>query len=137
MQWYAEVTSFSDGLRLPSTICGLLVSWELHVVGEESARRITTPTAGRVVDRSSYSPALRPGMCVASQTMSSTSGIPLLGPDGSRWVTVTKHSFPMENDVVHHPSYSPSNDTVIATLEHSFPNSDIGLAKLNPGMKYS
>ena len=76
-------------------------------------------------------------MYVASQTMSSTSGIPLLGPDGSRWVTVAKHSFPMANDVVYHPSYSPSKDTVIATLEYFFPNFNIGLAKLSPGMKYS
>ena len=48
VQWYAEVTSFSDGLRLPSTICGLLVSWKLHIAGEESARKIITPMAGRV-----------------------------------------------------------------------------------------
>jgi len=76
-------------------------------------------------------------MCDASQTMSNTSDIPLLRPDGSRWVTIAKQNFPMEYAAIHHPAYSPSEDMVIATLEYSFPNSDIGLAKLNPGMKYS
>ena len=38
VRWYTEVMSAVDGLNIPSTICGLIVTWKVFSGYEESAR---------------------------------------------------------------------------------------------------
>jgi hypothetical protein len=111
VRWYAEVISVIDGLQMPSTICGLILMWEVFSDFGELARR-SIILDKQNVDSTSYKPMLRPGVLLKSSTgTGTTSGIPLKGPDGKRWFTVAHHGFKVDNKV-HHPRVNGSNTIV-------------------------
>jgi hypothetical protein len=129
----------TDGLQMSSTICGLILMWEVFSDFGESARRSIIPDKQNV-DSTSYKSMLRPGVLLVSSTGSgTTSGIPLKGPDGKRWFMVAHHGFKVD-DKVHHPRVNGSN-TIVGRVQndHRYTcfGSDIGLAKLEPGLTYS
>lgn len=143
VRWYAEVRSVSDGRKLPTTICGLLVMWQVFPIFGESARRAIIPSSyQRIIDNTSYQPALRPGILLESNARTGTiSGVPVRDPQGNCYFTIAEYGFKLEGDAeVHHSRYM-EGDRLIGRFEHvkrnTFPRSDIGLAKLEGGLTYS
>ena len=126
-----------DGVKLPSKICGLLVQWKVWKNGDsEFGRRAIIPVGSTITNTTSYSPTLRPSVLVESAGgRGSSSGIPLLGADGSRYITVAAHSFLDGDGDVYHPIYDHNN--LIARMQSTIPGFDIALTKLEEGITYS
>jgi hypothetical protein len=93
---------------------------------------------------------LRPGIMLAgfhsdmAQGLATTSGVCVESPtSGKRFITVAAHGFPASvGDSVYHPRVELSNGLTdaryqIATIERKFGDTDIALAQLEPGIRYS
>lgn len=68
-------------------------------------------------------------------TCETTSSVRVASPDGTKYITVAKHSFPGQlGEEVWHPN---SNGKVLEQMVKHFGDSDVPLCKLEPGLKYS
>jgi hypothetical protein len=137
--------------RLPSRINGLSISyiWTKSTM-EEHALRLKVP-APNVTDDTQYErEQLRPGIMLAgfhnnmNQGLCTTSGVCVKSPtSGKRFITVAAHGFPAGvGDSVYHPRVDLSNGVPdaryqIATIDRKFGDTDIALAQLKPGIRYS
>jgi hypothetical protein len=102
----------------------------------ETTSKVIVHDGGTLIDTTSYAPTLRSRVLLESKGgRGTTSGIPLLGPNGERYITVANHGFPLGDMNVYHPVYG--EDNLIARVEFSLPDSDIALAKLEGGITYS
>lgn len=145
MKWYAQVMSEEDGYKLPSQICGLVVVWEISTPDliHECARRSIKPiiygdSNRSIIDGSCYSPNLRPGMLLQSADgAATTSGVPLLAPNGDLFFTVAAHGFEGNHNFVYHPFHEDGERGIIGNVHSRMIISDVGFVRLAPGMKYS
>ncbi|CAM6109783.1 unnamed protein product [Calypogeia fissa] len=73
---------------------------------------------------------------LASERFNTSGGIPVISPQGRRYVTVAAHGFPLPPPDVYHPVHSP--DTLIGRFAESLgKDTDIGLMELRVGLSYS
>jgi hypothetical protein len=137
--------------RLPSRINGFSISyiWTKSTM-EEHALRMKLPDAN-TTDDTYYGPQhLRPGVMLGGfhnnmqQGLGTTSGVCVESPNsGKKFITVAAHGFPASvGDAVYHPRAYISNGMPdarfqIATIDRKFGDTDIALAELMPGIRYS
>jgi hypothetical protein len=137
--------------RLPSRINGLSISyiWNKSTM-EEPALRLKVPAANVTDDTDYGRQQLRPGIMLAGfhnnmeQGLGTTSGVCVKSPNsGEKFITVAAHGFPASvGDSVYHPRVNISNGAPdaryqIATIHRKFGDTDIALAQLRPGIRYS
>lgn len=105
----------------------------------EAARRLIKPSA-KVRDDTCYFPNLRPGVmsCACKgreKELCTSSGIIVENSAGDKSLTVASNGFPLGNETVYHPG--AANGLVVGTIEKIIEDTDISLAKLRMGIRYS
>jgi hypothetical protein len=137
--------------RLPSRVNGFSISytWTKSTMAEH-ALRLKDPTASSTDDTQYERDQLRPGIMLAGfhnnmkEGLGTTSGVCVESPtSGKKFITVAAHGFTASvGDSVYHPRISHSNGVpdaryLIGTIDRKFGDTDIALAELVPGIKYS
>jgi hypothetical protein len=137
--------------RLPSRINGLSISytWNRSTM-EEHASRLKIPAANVTDDTQYDQEQLRPGIMLGGfhnnmkHGLGTTSGVCVESPtSGKKFITVAAHGFAAGvGDLVYHPrvalsSGEPDARYQIATIDRKFGDTDIALAQLKPGIRYS
>ena len=137
--------------RLPRLINDYAISytWTTSTM-EEHASRLKVPAANFTDDTQYEREQLRPGIMLAGfynnmkQGLGTTSGVCVQSPtSGKRFITVAAHGFPASiGDSVYHPRVElidglPDARYQIATIDRKFGDTDIALAQLKPGIRYS
>jgi hypothetical protein len=127
---------------IPYRIAGCPVYVQLHSV-TTAARHMNIPT-GAHTDTTDYlahgDRTLRPGVMFSSSFdsydhfLSTTSGLLVEDADGHRYVTCALHGF-CEDGIVFHPD--PDGGRPIGKVVQRFPNIDLGLVRLEPGICYT
>jgi hypothetical protein len=135
---------------LPSRINDIAVSyyWTSSIM-EQHAMRPKTLSTAKVTDDTEYGrKQLRPGIMLSAYSNmkagpGTTSGVCVESPSGKKFITVAAHSFPAGvSCMVYHPRVCRSNGVPdgwhqIGTIDRKFGETDIALAQLQPGIRYS
>lgn len=127
---------FDDGAdlsNLPSHICQTPITYlprQTHRLNE-TAFREKTP-GHKDPDDTAYSP-IRPGVIVASKTLSTTSGVLVKDEKGAVYMTAASHGFPTEEAEVYHPNL---NGLIVGHVVRRLADTDIALVKLRDGINF-
>ena len=137
--------AFSHSVELteiPYRIAGCGVYVQFHSV-TTAARRMKIPT-GTHTDTNDYlahtDRTLRPGVMFSSihgngtQYLSTTSGLLVKDAEGHHYVTCALQGF-LSEDIVFHPD--PIRGRPIGKVVQRFPNANVGLVRLEPGIRYT
>lgn len=113
---------------LPGRLCQIAVFY----LFEEPADLPQAFVHRETIDDSPYTD-LRPGVMIASESLTTTSGVFVSNSSGERYITVASHGFPSGQSDVHHPR---ETDPVIGRVENQIQDTDIGLVRLASGINY-
>lgn len=132
--WRITLSEHVDGPTLPGKICQT-TAFYLHedddsVHANEAASRLKDPKV--LYDDTDYS-TLRPGVLLASQQFSSTSGVLVRGSPNERFMTVSSHSFPEGDSVVYQ---SRPQGIEVGQVIHRIGGTDIALVRLESGVSF-
>lgn len=120
---------------LPGAICQITV---FYILKEAATQTVPQPSVYRTKDpyrtlNDSLYPHLRPGIMVASESLTTTSGVAVSNSAGETFITVPSHGFPNSQLDVHHPR---GTDPVIGRVGHRIGDTDIALVRLSPGTTF-
>jgi len=130
-----------DLTEIPYRIAGCGVYVQFHSV-TTAARRMNVPFDKDTNDYLAHADrTLRPGMMFSSsfldngaQYLSTTSGLLVKDAEGQHYVTCALHGF-LKDGIVFHPD--PIKGRQIGKVVQRFPNVDVGLVRLEPGIRYT
>ena len=130
-----------DLTEIPYRIAGCSVYVQFHSV-TTAARRMNVPFDKDTNDYLAHADrTLRPGVMFSSsfcdnstQHLSTTSGLLVKDAEGQHYVTCALHGF-LEDGIVFHPD--PIKGRQIGKVVQRFPNVDVGLVRLEPGIRYT
>lgn len=107
----------------------------------EAARRLIKPSTTTVRDDTCYFPNLRPGVMLScgckggEEELCTSSGIIVENRAGDKSLTVASNGFPLGNETVYHPG--AAKGLVVGIIEKILKDTDMSLAKLRMGIRYS
>ncbi|GAM33385.1 hypothetical protein TCE0_004r00242 [Talaromyces pinophilus] len=131
--WRATYDDGADLSNLPSMLCQTGIFYlpkGTHTLNEAASReKIPGP-----LDRNdtAYSP-IRPGLIVASTSLSTTSGVLVEDHEGAVYMTAASHGFPYDETEVYHPN---PNGQIIGHVVRRLADTNIALVKLCDDIKF-